>query len=288
MERDLLSRFGAVINSRAMGGDSRLAAMSVPERRLEEVVGYVNESSVVTHNYVREHSINLWFVLSAENPSIIDRTLERFERDLDLRTYNLPKQTEYYIGLQFYFEQDGTVRTVNRRDSNPNQEPAAVPLSEVERDVVAGLEGGLPLVRQPYLVLSNRLDLPEGKMLEVLNRLLATGRIRRIGCVPNHDALGIRGNGMTVFDVPAREVNRVGRRLGQCPEVTHCYERPRYRPEWPYNLFAMVHGRTREEARNIVRELSKKLGLERYPHEVLFSTRKLKKTGLRLTRASNS
>jgi DNA-binding Lrp family transcriptional regulator len=115
-----------------------------------------------------------------------------------------------------------------------------------------------------------------------LQRMLDAGIIRRIGAVPNHYALGYTANGMSVWDVPDASVREIGERIGRLDFVSHCYHRPRHLPAWPYNLFAMLHGRSRDEVEAHVRTIAQLLGAADRGHAVLYSTRILKKTGLRL------
>jgi DNA-binding Lrp family transcriptional regulator len=122
-------------------------------------------------------------------------------------------------------------------------------------------------------------------VLARIGAMLADGRIRRIGVVPNHYELGWRANGMSVWDVDDAEVDALGARVGALPAVTHCYRRPRRLPEWRYNLFAMVHGRDRDEVAAHVAEIAGILGAAAVAYDVLFSTRILKKTGFRLAAA---
>ncbi|WP_315780063.1 MULTISPECIES: AsnC family transcriptional regulator [unclassified Bradyrhizobium] len=155
-------------------------------------------------------------------------------------------------------------------------------LDAVDRKLIAATQAGLPLVREPYRVLAEGLGLDEAEVIARLQGLLARGAIRRIGAIPNHYALGFTANGMSVWDVADDEVAEIGVMVGAIEAVTHCYERPRHLPLWPYNLFAMVHGRTRDEVRAKVAEIARLIGPAARAHEVLFSTRILKKTGLRI------
>ena len=155
-------------------------------------------------------------------------------------------------------------------------------LTEEERQVLVAIQDGLPLVPEPYRQVGARLGMSEERVMELVRSMLAEGKIKRLGAVPNHYALGIRANGMAVWDVPDDRVSEVGPRLGQMPEVTHCYRRPRHPPDWPYNLFAMVHGYSREEVLAAVERIARELGIAGLPHEVLFSTRVLKKQGTRV------
>ncbi len=155
-------------------------------------------------------------------------------------------------------------------------------LDAVDRRLVAATQGGLPLVAEPYRALADELGLEASDVMARLERLLASGAIRRIGAIPNHYALGLTANGMSVWDVPDDLVAEIGPRVGALDFVTHCYERPRHLPLWPYNMFAMVHGRSRDEVREKVAEIASVIGSAARAHDVLFSTRILKKTGLRI------
>jgi DNA-binding Lrp family transcriptional regulator len=155
-------------------------------------------------------------------------------------------------------------------------------LEAIDRRIVAATQAGLPLVREPYRAIAEKVGLDEAEVIARLKRLLDEGAIRRIGAIPNHYALGFTANGMSVWDVADEAVAEIGARIGALDEVTHCYERPRHLPLWPYNLFAMVHGRTREEVRSKVEHIVRLIGPAARSHDVLFSTRVLKKTGLRI------
>jgi DNA-binding Lrp family transcriptional regulator len=155
-------------------------------------------------------------------------------------------------------------------------------IDEIDRRVISATQAGLPLSERPYRVIAEQCGLEEGDVMARVRSLLDRGLIRRIGVVPNHYALGYRANGMSVWDVPDERVAKLGRRVGALPFVSHAYRRPRHLPLWPYNLFAMVHGRNTEEMRVKVQEIADLLGAEARAHEVLVSTRILKKTGLRI------
>lgn len=155
-------------------------------------------------------------------------------------------------------------------------------LDPTDRAVVRATQAGLPLCREPYRTIAEQLGLAEAEVLTRLGGLLASGVIRRIGAVPNHYALGYRANGMSVWDVDDAAVSELGRRVGALPAVSHCYRRPRRPPAWPYNLFAMVHARSRAEVEAEVEGIAAVLGAACRAHEILYSTAILKKTGLRL------
>jgi DNA-binding Lrp family transcriptional regulator len=158
----------------------------------------------------------------------------------------------------------------------------SAPIDVIDRQIVQATQAGLPLCARPYHAVAERLGLDPDEVMARLRRMLATGIIRRIGAVPNHYRLGYRVNGMSVWDIPDERIAELGHQVGALPFVSHCYRRPRRPPEWPYNLFAMVHGRTRDEVESQVAEIAALLGAAARRHDVLYSTRILKKTGLRL------
>jgi DNA-binding Lrp family transcriptional regulator len=155
-------------------------------------------------------------------------------------------------------------------------------LDAVDRGIVLATQQGLPLSAQPWDDLAARLGLDVEDLLQRIRRMQDAGVIRRIAAVPNHYALGYRANGMSVWNVPDDVVDALGARIGALEFVSHCYRRPRHLPVWPYNLFAMVHGRSRAEVERHVAEIATLLEGDCRAFDVLYSRRILKKTGLRL------
>lgn len=156
-------------------------------------------------------------------------------------------------------------------------------LDETDRRIIVATQGGLPLVAEPYLAVAAELNLGVDDVMARMQRMLDGGLIRRIGAVPNHYALGYRANGMSVWDVPDEDISDIGKMVGDLDFVSHCYHRPRHLPYWSYNLFAMVHGRDRDEVSDKVERIAKLMGIKDRGHEILYSHRILKKTGLRFT-----
>ena len=155
-------------------------------------------------------------------------------------------------------------------------------IDEIDRSLIVATQGGLPLVPRPYHAIAEQVGLSADDVMRRLSAMLETGIIRRIGAVPNHYAIGWTANGMTVWDVADDCVDQLGARVGDLACVTHCYRRPRALPRWPYNLFAMVHGASRDEVREQAEQIRRLLGAACRASDVLFSTRILKKTGLRI------
>ena len=163
------------------------------------------------------------------------------------------------------------------------QTPRPETIDATDRRIIAATQSGLPLVPRPYHAVAEQLGLAPAEVMQRFRRLLAVGIVRRIAAVPNHYALGYKANGMSVWNVPDERMRELGTKIGALDFVSHCYHRPRVLPEWPYNLFAMVHGRDRAAVEQQVAAIAALLGDDDRGHAVLYSTRILKKTGLRIT-----
>jgi DNA-binding Lrp family transcriptional regulator len=156
-------------------------------------------------------------------------------------------------------------------------------LDELDRSIVRATQAGLPLAPRPYEAVGAMLGVSGEQVRERLQAMLARGLIRRIGAVPNHYRLGFTANGMSVWDVTDDCVDEMGQRIGALPCVSHCYRRPRREPVWRYNLFAMLHGRSRAEVEQQAERIASILGDACRARDILYSTAILKKTGLRIT-----
>ncbi|MDP1681614.1 MAG: AsnC family transcriptional regulator [Burkholderiales bacterium] len=156
-------------------------------------------------------------------------------------------------------------------------------LDETDRQLIKATQAGLPRVARPYHAIGEQLGISGEEVIQRLKGMLDCGIVRRIGVVPNHYALGYQANGMSVWDVPDEHIAELGRKIGALAFVSHAYHRPRHLPGWPYNLFAMVHGKDRAEVDEKVRQIAALLGGSDRGHTVLFSTKILKKTGFRLS-----
>lgn len=276
--RDLVVRVGAVVRPNTVGA-STLAAVAVPTARLERVAALVGAEPAVTHNYEREHRLNLWFVVTAAARAGVAETLDRIAADTSLHVLDLPLERAYHIDLGFPLgDPGGASRT-------PAAGRASVVPNETDRALLAALEDGLPLDSHPYLTVAHRLGLGERDVLARLERLIHGGVISRFGFVLKHRNLGYRANAMAVWDVPDGAVDEVGETMAARPFVTLCYRRPRRRPDWPYNLFCMVHGRDRETVLGQLAALNETAGAADLPQAVLFSRRCFKQRGARFAPA---
>jgi DNA-binding Lrp family transcriptional regulator len=265
-----VSRIGVVFRPHAAGA-STLAAIAAPAGRLEEVAHYLGAQEEVNHNYEREHRFNLWFVLAAPTAESLQAAIGRIARHTGLPVLDLPLLEEFHIDLGFDL---GTGR------STRHPARATARIGEADRPLVAALQEGFPLSEQPYAEIGRACGMDAAAVLRACGRWLANGVARRIGVVVRHRRLGFNANAMVVWDAPDADLRAIGSRMAGEPDVTLCYRRPR-RPGWPYNLFCMIHGRERGAVERRIARLRRDLGIERLPHEVLFSRRCFTQRGAR-------
>jgi DNA-binding Lrp family transcriptional regulator len=258
--RGLIDRIGPVFRPNTAGA-STLAAMAVPAERLDAVATLVSAHAGVNHNYERENRINLWFVATAPSEAALQWTLSCIEQETGLPVLRLPLLEEFHIDLGFDLDDHSVPR------AQP-QGPVA-PLGDEERRLAARVAAGLPLEPHPFAA----FGLPEAELIAALQRWLDAGIVRRIGAVVRHRRLGYEANAMVVWDVPEAQASDAGRGLAADAAVTLCYRRTRALPDWPYNLYCMVHGRERADVTQAIERLCARRGLGRYPREVLFSKR---------------
>ncbi|MFB6250200.1 MAG: Lrp/AsnC family transcriptional regulator [Halobellus sp.] len=287
-EEGTLSRFGALVNAEEIGGSATLVAMHAPEERFDEVAETVNAHREVAHNYEREHPhLNMWFVVSVADEDRVEAVLEEIEAETGQPTYNLPKQQEFRVEAKFLVDGPISEGDVDLSGLGPDVTPTdAQTLSPAERDLVVEIQGGLPISPTPYADVAAAIDQPTSWVVETIKRFEREGKIRRVGVVPNHYALGYTENGMTVWNVPDERVDEVGPAVASLPFVTHCYQRPRHGGVWPYNFFAMTHGRSEAESERRIEQVRERMAeywdVGDDDWDSLFSTQILKKTGIRL------
>ena len=232
----------------------------------------------VNHNYEREHRFNLWFVVTAGSEGRLQAALGAIEQAAGYPILRLPLEQEFHIDLGFCL--NGGEKTSRRGPSSAHTYTPPRPLEELERRLVMALQEGLPFFIRPFQVLAQRVGCEEIEVLERIRRWCDEGIIKRFGVVVRHHELGFRPMPCS-YDIPDSEVERVGNLLAQAAGVTLCYRRPRVLPDWPYNLFCMIHGQAREEVEARIATLRAEAGLQAYPHEILFSLTRFKQTGAR-------
>lgn len=285
LESRWLTRFGPLYDAKQMGGGLTLAALSVPDSRFDDVTSIVNAYAEVAHNYKREHKLNMWFVVATETEQAVLDVIKDIELQTGLNVFNCPKLQEFYVGLKLHIDKTGNVDSVPMDDvwlTGSLSKSSPAPPDEFERKIIAVTQSGLPLVPEPFTLIAEQINSDTDSVMGSIQKMLSSGVMRRIGAVPNHYKLGLRGNGMTVWDVPDELVSEIGASIGSMNFVSHCYERPRHFPHWPFNLFAMVHGSDKSQVMDKLALMEDELFPHKFPHEVLFSSAILKKSGLRI------
>jgi siroheme decarboxylase len=259
-ERGMVRRFGAVFDSRSLGYASTLCAVDVPADRLEDIAAVLQPHPGITHSYERERHPNLWFTMTAPADEL-DTELERLGRQIaPLRILNLPALRRFKIDVVFDLSRGDDGPPVPRNTPRPAAHAAPATLSEKEQGVVRRMQGSIPVTERPFDALAVEHGYDVDALLELLRTWQTAGIIRRIGIVARHRNLGFKANAMCVWDVAEETVESAGLRLAGCPEVTHCYQRPRL-PEVPYNLYAMIHADASETARGMLERISTAAGL---------------------------
>lgn len=269
----VVSRIGAVFAPNRIGS-STLAAMRVPVEHLDTVAAQVSAHASVNHNYAREHEWNLWFVVTAPGPESRQATLEAIARDTGLPVIALPLKDEFHIDLGF--DLNGGQKRVASAVPRPLR-----PLGAAEEALVGALEGGLSLQERPFAAIGARIGMAEAAVLAQLRAWQDEGVLKRFGVVVRHHELGYTANAMCVWNVPDADATLLGCRLAGLDGVTLCYRRDRAEPHWPFSLYCMIHGKSREEVLARHAEINARLGLEQYPGAVLFSVRRFKQCGAR-------
>jgi DNA-binding Lrp family transcriptional regulator len=266
-----VSRVGATIRPNTAGA-STLAAVAAPDWRVDEVAKVIGAEPGVNHSYLREDDWNIWFVATGPDRAHVAATLNRIETATGLAALDLPLVRPYHIDLGFAL--DGSAR---KPGTNTAADPSV--LRPGDREVLQALTRGLQIVPRPFAVLGRELGRSEAEILERIRALAAAGIASRIGVIVRHRALGWRSNAMVVWHVPEEDVDRVGIALAAIKGVTLCYRRRIDHRHWPFNLYCMIHARSRDEALTTLGRVAAEVGLAEVPHRVLFSVHCFKQTG---------
>ena len=272
-----IRQVSAIFDTRHLGYKSSLVAARVPAERADEAAAIINAHPGVSHNYLREHEYNVWFTVAVPPDSALglDRTIELLGQLAEVEQIRpLPTLKLHKIGVDLDVKGDRAANAKKARTKPELPAPDPEHLEGRDKDAIRALQVDLPATPRPFLELAERFGFDEEQLLEAGQRFLRTGQMRRYAAVLAHRKAGFVYNGMGVWAVPAERIDEVGAIMGSYRGVSHCYQRPTY-PDWPYNLFSMTHGRTREECEAVLRSISEETGLEDYI--VLYSVKEYKK-----------
>lgn len=251
-------------------GASTLAAMAVPDDRVEEVAAIVGAEEGVNHSYLRENRLNLWFVATGPDRAAVRGLLDRLRARTRLPVLDLPLVRPFNVDLGFALY--GHSAAPATRTARPDA------LRPDDRPVLQALSDGLALVPRPFAALAADLGRSEAAVLARVGVLLAAGLIGRLGIIVRHRGLGWTANAMVVWQLPEPDIEAAGRALVGVPGVTLCYQRLTA-ADWPYSLYCMIHARARAEALAVLGRAEAAAGLGGVRREVLFSLRCFKQRG---------
>lgn len=279
----IIRRMGAIFDSKRLGYRSTLCAMKVPVDRIDEVAQIVNEYPGVTHNYLRDHEYNMWFTITARSRQELDAIMAEIREKTGIHSMSdLPAVRMFKIRVRFSMSDAAEdTRHETQRDSGKAGKPVFLSSGLVlglEKRIVREIQGDIPLLQRPFESIADKLGIKEEELLIKLRELRDRGVIRRFSAILRHRNLGISANGMGVWRVPADRAEEVGLKMAAFSQVSHCYQRPTL-PDWPYNLFTMIHGKTMEDCERIAELISQDTGIKDY--RLLYSTRELKKVSMR-------
>lgn len=273
-----VARVGGTVRPNTAGA-STLAALAVPEVRIEAVAAIVNDEDGVNHSYLREDEWNLWFVATAPDAIGLQASLDRIAARTGLKVLPLPLLRAFNIDLGFRLTGARAALTTDLAHDETALHPTDRPLLQI-------MSKGLPLVARPFTAVAPTLGWTEAQVLDRLQSLSNARILTRIGVIVRHRAIGWAANAMVVWDVAPQDMETAGRSLAALPGVTLCYQRQTVPGLWRYGLFSMIHGQSRADALAVLDAARALTALAHTDHRVLFSTRCFKQTGAMLERTA--
>jgi siroheme decarboxylase len=239
----------------------------------------INRHPGVSHNYLRNHEFNLWFTIATEPDSMLglEETLAVLAREAGATSVRqLPTLKLFKIRMDLEMEGD-TQALASAAEAREPVELERQPYDELDIEVIRALQGDMPVIEQPYAPAARAVGLPEAQLLEHLSAMQERGLLRRVAAILYHRRAGFSANGMGVWKVPPERVLQTGKQMAAVRGISHCYERPTY-ADWPYSLFTMAHGRSKQECDAILDSIATQTGIEE--RATLYSSTEFKKIRL--------
>jgi DNA-binding Lrp family transcriptional regulator len=274
-EAGIIRQISAIFDTRKLGYKSALVAMAIEPEKLDFVANQVNRHPGVSHNYERNHEYNLWFTLAVPPGSDLKTEIDKFSKLPGIKkTRLLPTIKLFKIGVKLEMVDE------NKYDIKPSEEKKKITetkfiATEEEKNFIRELQKDLEIVERPFLESAQKLGITEEQLLEKVKQYEEIGVMRRFAAILRHREVGFTANGMIVWRVPDERIEEVGEKLGAFPQISHCYQRPAY-PDWPYNVFSMIHCKSTTDAEDIAKQIQKQIDVNDY--KILFSSREFKKT----------
>jgi len=266
----VIRRISVLINYRALGLTSTLAAAHIPQEDIQQVTAAINALEGVSHNYLRNHYYNLWFTLLARSDTEINVTLTDLSARFGINFHSLPAKRVFKLDVRFDAEHKEQI-LLHDVEEAPKSE--AVELNHEQKLILQNLPAELQIVVEPFDFLCEQ-GLRNQDALKIIKSLVDSGVIRRIAAVVDHRRLGFVANALFACEVPQQKIVQTGENLARFTAVSHCYERQTFE-DWPYNLFGMMHGRTMDNIQQVVDRFSVSERIDSF--ELLPTTAELKK-----------
>jgi DNA-binding Lrp family transcriptional regulator len=268
-----------IFDTRVLGYKSMLVAARVDPENPWQAAKIINSHPGVSHNYLRDHDFNIWFTIATEPDSKLglDGTLEVLERLTGAESVRqLPTLRLFKIRMDLEMEKGTDALSAAAEASEP-AEPEAIELSELDVAVIRAAQGPMEAVPEPFAAAAAQLGLTQERLLDHLEGMRERRALRRVAAILFHRRAGFSANGMGVWRVPQERVMELGPRMASFRGISHCYQRPTY-PDWPYSLFTMAHGRSKDECDAILDSIAEDTGIEE--RRTLYSSTEFKKIRL--------
>ncbi|MGI8631257.1 MAG: siroheme decarboxylase subunit alpha [Solirubrobacterales bacterium] len=272
-----------IFDTRALGYSSMLVAARVDAEFPHRPAEIVNSHPGVSHNYLRNHDFNLWFTIATPPDSELglQGTLEVLERLTGAESVRqLPTLTLFKINMNLEMEKGTDALAAPQPEPVPVRELEPVPYDETDKAVIRALQGPMEVTARPYDSAAEAVGMTTDALLAHLEGMVERKILRRVAAILNHRRAGFSANGMGVWNVPEGRRAEVGSQMASVRGISHCYERPTYE-DWPYSLFTMAHGRSKEECDAILQRIADDHGLHGDDRAVLYSSTEYKKIRLR-------
>jgi DNA-binding Lrp family transcriptional regulator len=276
LDKRIIREITPIFDTRALGYSSMLVAAKVDPEHPHRAAQIINQHPGVTHNYLRNHDFNLWFTIAVEPDSKLglDGTLDVLAAETGAHSIRqLPTLKLFKIRMDLEMER-GTDALAAAGEAVEPRELDPIELSDDDVATIRATQGPMPVVSEPYAPAAERLGVPVGEVLRRLESLRERGGLRRVAAILYHRRAGFSANGMGVWKVPEQEVLETGKRMAAFRGVSHCYQRPTY-PDWPYSIFTMAHGRSKEECDAILASIAEATGIQE--RATLYSSTEFKK-----------
>lgn len=265
-----------IFDTRALGYQSMLVAAKVDAENPQRAARFINSHPGVTHNYLRNHEFNLWFTLAVEPDSALGMqgTLDVIaERTGAESIRQLPTLKLFKIRMDLEMV-EGTETLAAQAEAVPPAELDPIELSDEDVAVIRASQGPMPVIAEPFAPAAERLGVEQEEVFRRLESLKERGGLRRVAAILFHRRAGFSANGMGVWQVPDDRILELGAQMAATRGVSHCYQRPTY-PDWPYSVFTMAHGRSKEECDAILDSIAEKTGI--HERATLYSSTEYKK-----------